>query len=60
VKYKPRQVEEKSLGGVLFIRNFFVKHMELLFAITVVLGAFLLGSFLGKAFVALIQKFSGD
>ena len=24
VKYKPRQVEEKSLGGVLFIRNFFV------------------------------------
>ncbi len=34
--------------------------MELLFAISVVLGACLLGSFLGKAFVALIQKFSGD
>ena len=34
--------------------------MELLFAISVVIGAFLLGSFLGKAFVALIQKFSGD
>ena len=31
--------------------------MELLFAISVVIGAFLLGSFLGKAFVALIQKF---
>ena len=30
--------------------------MELLFAISVVLGAFLLGSFLGKAFVALIQR----
>ena len=31
--------------------------MELLFAISVVLGACLLGSFLGKAFVALIQNF---
>ena len=31
--------------------------MELLFAISVVLGACLFGSFLGKAFVALIQNF---
>tara|TARA_B000000441_G_C21460310_1_gene187059 strand:- start:40 stop:144 length:105 start_codon:yes stop_codon:yes gene_type:complete len=34
--------------------------MELLVALPVIAGAGLLGSVLGKAFVALIQKFSCD
>ena len=49
-----------SLSGFCLSENFFRKHMELLFSIPVVLVACLLGSFLGKAFVVLIQKFSGD
>ena len=47
--------------GFLFLQirlvNFF---MELLIAVPVIAGACLLGSFLGKAFVAIIQKFSND
>ena len=55
----PRQSE--WLAGFLFLRitlvNFF---MELLIIVPVIAGAGLLGSFLGKAFVAIIQKFSND
>ena len=59
------EVQTQSGLGEITWRGFvypklFRYHMELLFAIPVVLGACLLGSFLGKTFVALIQKFSGD
>ena len=49
-------------GGVfLFLRITLVDFfMELLIAVPVIAGACLLGSFLGKAFVAIIQKFSND
>ena len=55
----PRQYE--LLAGFLFLRITLVNlHMELLIAVPVIAGAGLLGSFLGKAFVAIIQKFSND
>ena len=49
-------------GGVfLFLRITLVDFiMDLLIAVPVIAGACLLGSFLGKAFVAIIQKFSND
>ena len=55
----PRQSE--LLAGFLFLRITLVNlYMELLIAVPVIAGAGLLGSFLGKAFVAIIQKFSND
>ena len=55
----PRQSE--LLAGFLFLRITLVNlHMELLIAVPVIAGAGLLGSFLGKAFVTIMQKFSND
>ena len=48
-------------GGVFVSPNHVGKFfMVLLIAVPVIAGAGLLGSFLGKAFVAIIQKFSND
>ena len=56
----PRQ-SARRLAGFLFLRITLVNlFMELLIAVPVIAGAGLLGSFLGKAFVAIIQKFSND